>query len=167
MKQILFLLIILVLALSLSFFIKIPKLNEGFNNYTLEETTNTFMPLSNKLMPKKIDFDNDILLEDEFPITGRKTISNEGSQQLWWHYPIFKVGSYDQITNNIRYNNNPDDGTCTPASMCGALYKEIKNKSNYVKPLPEVNPDCGTRIGYFTTSDNLLPYRNNTQNILY
>jgi hypothetical protein len=36
--------------------------------------------------------------------------------------------------------------------------------------LPPVNPEEGTRVGYFTTPNQLidsLPFRNNTQNILY
>jgi hypothetical protein len=51
--------------------------------------------------------------------------------------------------------------------MCGALYHEKKTGSNYVEPLPPVNPNSGTRIGYFTTDDNLLPFRTDTTNILY
>jgi hypothetical protein len=57
-----------------------------------------------------------------------------------------------------------------PASMCGALYKNIKANSNYVKPLPPLNPACGTRVGYFDTNIQLtdsLPYTTDMQNILY
>jgi hypothetical protein len=86
---------------------------------------------------------------------------------MWWHYPVFEVGSYDQITNNIRYPNNPDEGTCMPASVCGALYHDKKTGSNYIEQLPPVNPTSGTRIGYFTTDENLLPFRTDTPNILY
>jgi hypothetical protein len=85
-------------------------------------------------------------------------------------YPIFSLGSYAQITNNIRYPDNPDDGTCTPASMCGALYHDKNTGNNFVKPLPPVNPNCGTRVGYFTTDEQVitsLPYRTDMQNILY
>jgi hypothetical protein len=120
--------------------------------------------------PKNLDNSNihsDILVADTFPWTGRNGISNNDANSIWWHYPIFELGSYDQITNNIRYPNNPDEGTCMPASMCGALYKEKQFKTNYITPLPPVNPDCGTRIGYFTTGINLLPFRTNVPNILY
>jgi hypothetical protein len=54
-----------------------------------------------------------------------------------------------------------------PASMCGALYHDKKLKSNYIEPLPPLNPDCGTRVGYFDTNENLLPFRTDMQNILY
>ena len=39
--------------------------------------------------------------------------------------------------------------------------------TNYIEQLPPVNPTSGTRIGYFTTDDNLLPFRTDTPNILY
>ena len=120
--------------------------------------------------PKILDNSNIesyILVADTFPWTGRNGISNNDANSIWWHYPIFELGSYDQITNNIRYPNNPDEGTCMPASMCGALYKEKQLKTNYITPLPPVNPDCGTRIGYFTTGINLLPFRTDVPNILY
>ena len=142
---------------------------EGFDNYTLEETENNFVSPS-KTLPLINSFpldENDPLVEGEFPLTGRKGISNLGADKIWWHYPIFELGSYEQITNNIRYPNNPDEGTCMPASMCGALYKEKHNLSNVVVPLPPVNPDCGTRVGYFTTDVNLLPFRTDVTNVLY
>jgi hypothetical protein len=110
---------------------------------------------------------SDILVADSYPWTGRNGISNNDANSIWWHYPIFELGSYDQITNNIRYPNNPDEGTCMPASMCGSLYKEKQLKTNYITPLPPINPDCGTRIGYFTTDINLLPFRTDVPNILY
>jgi hypothetical protein len=57
-----------------------------------------------------------------------------------------------------------------PASMCGALYHDKFIKRNYVNPLPPVNPNSGTRIGYFATGKQLidsLPYTSNMQNIMY
>ena len=37
--------------------------------------------------------------------------------------------------------------------------------SNIVSPLPPVDPNSGTRVGYFATSENLLPFRTNVPNI--
>jgi hypothetical protein len=108
-----------------------------------------------------------VLVQDTYPITGKNGVSNDGSNEIWWHYPIFEVGSYDQITNNIRYSNNPDTGKCMPANFCGALYKEKQLKSNYIKPLLPIDPTSGTRIGYFTTDINMLPFRTDVPNILY
>jgi hypothetical protein len=95
------------------------------------------------------------LLEDNFPIRQNPGVLDkdglEQASKMWWHYPVFKVGSYAQITNNIRYSNNPDVGSCTGEDLCGTIYKNIKNKSNYVHPLPPLKPNCGTRVGYFVT----------------
>ena len=119
------------------------------------------------------DFPNSqtqVLVQDTYPPIGGNQISNDTSNDIWWHYPIFKLGSYAQITNNIRYPDNPDVGRCTPASMCGALYHQKHLGSNYIKPLPPVDPNSGTRVGYFDTNVQLvdsLPYRTNMQNILY
>lgn len=132
------------------------KCGEGFTNYTLGQADGEY-PFAQ----------TSVLVQDEFPLTGNKGVSNETAGNMWWRYPVFEVGSYDQITNNIRYSNNPDVGKCTPGDICFALYKDRQHPSNYVKPLPPVNPDCGTRVGYFATDVNLLPYRTNTANILY
>ena len=40
-------------------------------------------------------------------------------------------------------------------------------KSNCIEPLPPVNPESGTRIGYFTTDINMLPFRTDEPNVLY
>jgi hypothetical protein len=140
------------------------KMIENYQNYDI----NNSMKISLGGDEGKYPFpETDLLVEDTYPATGRKGISNNGAANIWWHYPTFELGSYDQITNNIRYPNNPDEGTCMPASMCGALYKEKQLKTNYVKPLPPINPNCGTRVGYFDTSINLLPFRTDMSNILY
>jgi len=159
MNQIVFLVLILVLSIGLPLFFNIIetfKKSEGFSNYALDGAMGAF-PSAQK----------DVLVQDFYPRTSINGISNNTSNDIWWHYPIFKLGSYAQITNNIKYPNNPDEGTCMPASMCGALYKERELHSNYVKQLPPVNPTSGTRIGYFTTDENLLPFRTSVPNILY
>ena len=105
---------------------------------------------------------------DSYKYTGSKQVSNDNASQIWWHYPELKVGSYKQITNNIRYNYNPDIGNCTPAEFCGALYKDKQVKSNIVKPLGPVCDGPGARVGYNRTDYNLLPYSIDTnETILY
>ena len=126
---------------------------EGFSNYTLEGAMG--------------DVKLKLLVQDTYPSIGKNEISNNDAADIWKYYPVFEVGSYEQITNNIRYPDNPDEGTCMPASMCGALYHDKKIGSNIIVPLPPVNPDCGRRIGYFDTQKNLLPFRTNMSNILY
>jgi hypothetical protein len=163
MNQILFLFLILVLAIGLPLFFKMSnslQMFEGFSNYTLDNAFGNF--------PKS---QTTVLVQDTYPPIGKNQISDETSYDMWWHYPVFKVGSYDQITNNIRFPNNPDVGRCTPGSMCGALYHEKNIGSNYVEPLPPLNPACpGTRVGFFKTDNRVitsLPYKTNISNILY
>ncbi len=140
------------------------KMIENYQNYDINNSTSTTLGGDNRKYPFP---QSDLLVEDTYPATGRKGISNNGAANIWWHYPTFQLGSYDQITNNIRYPNNPDEGTCMPASMCQTLYKEKQLKTNYVKQLPPINPNCGTRVGYFDTNINLLPFRTDVPNILY
>ena len=168
MNNHIFLILILILSLGLPLFynmFKSIKMLENYQNYDLNSSMN-IQSLGGS--EEKYPFpQTDILVEDIYPPIGKNGISNNSASNIWWHYPIFQLGSYDQITNNIRYSNNPDVGTCMPASMCGALYKEKQLKTNYVKPLPPINPNCGTRVGYFDTNINLLPFRTDMQNILY
>ena len=160
MNENVFLFLILVLSIGLPLFFKINEslknMKDGFTNYTLDGAMGDF--------PSAV---TDVLVQDTYPITGINGISNESANTMWQRYPIFEVGSYTQMTNNIRYPDNPDDARCTPASMCYALYKDKKLGSNVIKPLPPVDPTSGTRIGYFSTSENLLPFRTNVSNILY
>jgi hypothetical protein len=156
MNQIIFLLMLIILAIALPLFL---RNIEGFSNYKLDQSIGNFP-----------DAQTRVLVQDTYPPIGKNQLSNETSNDMWWHYPIFTLGSYKQITNNIRYPNNPDIGRCTPGSMCGALYHKKILGSNYITPLPPVNPTCGTRVGYFTTDEQLitsLPYRTDMQNILY
>lgn len=133
----------------------------------LQSFTEGFQPDVLAINQKYPQVQDDVLLEGDYPLTGRKGVSNNNAYNIWWHYPIFKVGSYAQITNNIKYPNNPDNGQCMPAEFCGALYKEKPNMpSNYIEPLGPV-PDCpGARVNYYTTQPNLLPFKN-PGNILY
>ena len=145
MNKILFLLIILILAVGLPLFFNATTfVKENFSNYTLDGASGPY-PSS----------ENNGLLQDIYPMIERKGVSNDSASKIWWHYPTFEVGSYDQITNNIRYPNNPDEGTCMPANLCGTFYKEKQLKSNYVHTLPPVDENGNTRVGYYTTDVNL------------
>ena len=120
---------------------------EGYSNYNL----------ANPGIFSKSE--NDLLLKDSYDFTGRKTVNKNNYNDIWWNYPVFGVGSYSQITNNLRYRKNPDDGVCITADFCGALYKDKHLTSNVSKPLPpapEIKPGS-KRINYFLTDSNLLP----------
>ena len=159
MYKFIFLLLVIILAIGLPLLFNFSNAFEGFSNYHLDQASGQFP-----------NAQTSVLVQDTYPAIGKNQISNETSNDMWWHYPIFQLGSYKQITNNIRYPNNPDNGTCMPGSMCGALYKEKKTGDNYVKQLSPVDPASGTRVGYFTTDEQLidsLPFRTDMQNILY
>ena len=159
MNNFIFLFIIIILAIGIPFLFNFSNILEGYSNYELNQSIG--------IVPNS---QTEVLVQDTYPPIGKNEISNNTSNDIWWHYPVFNLGSYEQITNNIRYPNNPDEGTCMPASMCGALYKNKNISSNIFKPLPPVNPECGKRVGYFNTDTQLinsLPYRSDMANILY
>jgi hypothetical protein len=159
MNKIVFLLLLIILAISLPLVFNFPNIFEGYSNYSLDQSTGIFPDSQTK-----------VLVQDTYPPIGKNQISDDNANDIWMYYPVFQLGSYEQITNNIRYPDNPDEGTCMPASMCGALYHDKKTGDNSVEQLPPVNPDCGTRVGYFTTDEQVitsLPYRTDMQNILY
>ena len=158
MKDSIFLILILVLALVPPIY---SKMTESFKNkkegFTLGGASGDYPSAQ-----------NNVLVQDTYPITGINGVSDESGSKMWWRYPIFEVGSFKQMTNNIRYPYNPDDARCTAADFCYALYKNKKIGSNIVTPLPPVDPNSGTRVGYFATSDNLtMPFKTEVPNVLY
>ena len=159
MNQVLFLFLILVVALGIPVILNTRnpmQLLEGYSNYQISQAGGEY--------PKA---QTSVLVQDTYPAIGKNELSNNTAADIWREYPVFKLSSYDQITNNIRYPENPDEGTCEPASMCGALYYDKVIGNNYVTQLPPVGTECGTRVGYFATDENLLPYRTDMANILY
>jgi hypothetical protein len=138
-----FLFVFVFFSLVFSFILnKLNSLNlfqENFTNYNLEEAIG---PITER-----------ILLQNSYPLTENKEISNKNAFNIWWHYPVFQVGSYAQITNNLKYTNNPDDGTCMPASMCQTLYKNKQKQSNIVNALPPIHTESNQiRINYYNAN---------------
>jgi hypothetical protein len=156
MNQIIFLFFIVVLAIGIPYFFNISEYIEGFSNYTLDRANGNYPAAQ-----------TDVLVQDTYPAIGKNQVSDESGEKMWQKYPVYELGSYEQKTNNIRYPDNPDDGRCTPANFCNALYKNKNIGSNIIKPLPQINPECGTRVGYFDTDSTLMAFRTNMQNILY
>ena len=151
--SIIFLIGILAVSLYLAPFIK--KL-EGFSGLYDLSTPGTF--------PKSVDQ----AILDDFPLIGKNETSNNNYSNIWSNYPVLPLASFEQITNNLRYHENPDEGTCVRADFCGALYKNKKVPSNVVNPLPPAEEGCGARVGYFRTEPNELYFSIPTnENILY
>jgi len=106
---------------------------------------------------------------DDYPKIGKNLTTDNTYNKIWWHYPTFTEGSYKQLTNNLKYWINPDEGTCIRADFCGAVYHDKKNtKSNIIYPLPPAQEGPGARVGYFRTEPNYLYFSIPTnENILY
>jgi len=152
--SVIFLIVIIALTLYLAPFIKDI---EGFSGLYDLNTPGNF--------PKSVDQ----AILDDYPKIGKNETSNNNYSQIWWHYPVFTLGSYKQVTNNIRYHYNPDEGTCVRADFCGAIYDNKKEtKSNIITPIPPAEEGPGARVGYFRTEPNELYYSIPTnENILY
>ena len=157
-KSILLLSFILIFGLYLAPF----KLSfEGFKGYKRYKSDDLTVPGE---FPRSVD--KPIL--DDYPLINSKSISTNNASDIWKDYPSFGVGSFKQLTNNIRFNRNPDDGTCSRAEFCGALYHDIKHPSNIIKPLPPAEEGKGARVGYYRSEPNTLFFSIPTnENILY
>jgi len=112
------------------------SMNSSSNNNGINEDVTGIYPLS---------VDKPIL--NSYPIQTDPQLKSVSD--IWKEYPIFSLPSFEQITNNLRYVKNPDDGTCTPPMFCNTFYKDIHNKSNIVCQLPPVPNGSGARVGYF------------------
>ena len=64
-------------------------------------------------------------------------------------YPVAaNVSNYDQATNNVRDWVTPDNGSCMPAGMCGALYAP-KAPEEYKVPEPLPLNSSERRVGFY------------------
>lgn len=150
-----FVFLFLILALGL-YLAPLIKTMEGFKTSSFAKTEGIY----------PVSVDKAIL--NDYPLIGKNETSNDSYNDIWKDYPVFSLGSYKQITNNLRYHKNPDNGTCIRADFCGALYRNKKTKSNVIKPLPPAEEGEGARVGYFRTDPNELYFSIPTnQNILY
>jgi len=144
---------LLVLTLFIFFIAFFGKsMKEGFDSI---DTVGTY---PNSLVDRMLTF---------YPSTNRLGVSDVSSTDVWWKYPSFVEGSYKQITNNLKYQNNPDNGRSTPIEFSFALYDNNQLASNYTYPLPPAtNCSEGVRVNYFQSYPSLMPFYN-TDNILY
>jgi len=67
-------------------------------------------------------------------------------------YPVSaNISSFDQNTNNVRDWITPDNGSCSPSAMCGALY-EAKEPENYKMPDPLPFNIPEKRVGFYAST---------------
>lgn len=69
-------------------------------------------------------------------------------------YPVAaNLANYDQATNNVRDWVTPDNGSCKPAGMCGALYAP-KEPAEYKVPEPLPLNHPGRRVGFYAAESS-------------
>jgi hypothetical protein len=69
-------------------------------------------------------------------------------------YPVAaNLANYDQATNNVRDWVTPDNGSCKPAGMCGALYAP-KAPAEYKVPDPLPLDHPGRRVGFYAAESS-------------
>lgn len=99
--------------------------------------------------PREVD---EPLLYPEYPkiTTGYGVVLQENnSTNNSKLYPVAaNLANYDQATNNVREWVTPDNGSCSPAGMCGALYAP-KTPAEYVVPSPIPLNDPARRVGFY------------------
>ena len=151
-KSIIFLLGIIVLGLSLAPFLAENRM-EGFETKTM--------------LPGNYPVADDKPILDSFPLTGNSDILKGANSGNKW--TDNSVGSFKQITNNPKYPDSPDNGSCTPIGFCDVLYKGVNNnEKNIATPLKPAEEGEGARVNYYRTMPNLLFYSIPTnENILY
>ena len=144
---------ILVIIVASSFIINTSMFQEGYSNHLANPSTNGFGSRQNK-EPIEVG----TLLADSYPSTGRSTVSDNNYNTRWQDYPVFGVGSFAQITNNLRYWKNPDESQCRTPEFCNALYNDKQVESNISKPLPPAPAvdNNNIRVNFYTTNKNLF-----------
>lgn len=66
------------------------------------------------------EVDNPILFGN-YPLKQNPTLSNNYEMNAKMN-AYTDMSSYEQTTNNVKNWVTPDNGTCSPAEFCGALY---------------------------------------------
>jgi hypothetical protein len=129
-------------------------LYENFDNYHLDSVGSKVAKTPNK----------ELLLSDtNFPIKSKIELSSKNAQDAWFLFPhISKAdeggSSYDQITNNFRYQRNPDIGNTLPGELNSIFYQNnVDRKGNKVCFLDPVEESSEkVRVGFFNTEVDVL-----------
>jgi len=157
-------LIIIIIVLSSLVCKNINFRTEGFAGSNLAYSD--FAIDSNGNYTSKPSVQGDYLLDGYYPKSKTYGVRDINSSDVWWRYPQFQVGSYEQETNNIRYSINPDLGGCMRVEFCNTMYNNIQhNPSNIIKSLPPVGKitNATSRNGYFVAPGNLNIFYNETE----
>jgi hypothetical protein len=166
--SILFAFFVFFLVVLIILYIKYNMNKEGFNTPLIDYETAYPLQWNIKNYSQNKDIQSNFLLSDSFPIKTQNQVNFTNENRKWWHKPVFKEGSYQQITNNLKYFNNPDIANSTPEEFSGAFYSNHQYSTNIILPLSPVPVETNKiRIGWWNSSDNMLPFVANGPNIIY
>lgn len=93
--------------------------------------------------------ENPILVGD-YPIKKNPQLSSNTYEKNAEMTPYTNMAAYEQSTNNVKNWVTPDDGSCSPAEFCGALYNK-KVFETITSNMP--NDNEGTRVNYYVSHD--------------
>ena len=140
-------LVVVIIAIGFMTISIVYTFQQAYKNVEKFSTNSTYY---NKKKVIKDGGDNFLLLGDSFPITDNPNkLTNAQFSTTWRQNPALNISSMKQITNNIRYNKSPENGSTTPSDFSGAFYKPIRNKSNYIHTLPSTSIYNARRVNYF------------------
>ena len=92
--------------------------------------------------------ENPILFGD-YPVKKDAQLSENSYEKNSQMESYTEMSSYAQETNNVQNWVTPDNGTCSPAEFCGALYN--KKMFDIIKTSAP-NDANGVRVNYYTQS---------------
>lgn len=86
------------------------------------------------------------LLYGDYPVKkniniSKNTYANNAKQNKYT-----KMSSYEQSTNNVKYWKTPNNGSCSPAEFCNALYD---TKFMNLQKIAPPNDESGVRVNYY------------------
>jgi len=108
------------------------------------------------LTPGNAEGDN-YLLKGQFPIS-KNPVSTKQYSKEWQLYPVFSIPSFKQMTNNLRYFNNPSIAHESPEDFLDTFYGSKSAKSNIIS-YGDVNPILTyhePRVGYWNTKVDVM-----------
>jgi hypothetical protein len=84
------------------------------------------------------------ILYNHYTVNPHKQVSALNASDIYKDYPTFPATSTKN--NNVRYWGSPDNGTCSRAEFCGAMYDKSANVKKAKKPK---RPGWDKRVNYY------------------
>jgi predicted transglutaminase-like cysteine proteinase len=95
--------------------------------------------------------DTDLLLDDVYERMPIKIASKTRKELSSYNSDInTSVGSFEQITNNVKNWEQPDNGTCPNNDFCNNIYKK---KIFNIKPFTPANINDKYRINMYVSNN--------------